>query len=170
MRQTNRTGLLALCTLAVAASAWAGNPGHPGHDKFKSMDANGDGTVSADEHANAAKSMFDRMDADRDGNVTAAEMDGGPKTMGDAAEHPPGQHGAMDRKAHQGGHGMHHGMSAADKIAKMDTNGDGVLSASEHASGAQAKFSEWDTDRSGGLSKQEMDAGHAMMKSDKPAK
>jgi Ca2+-binding EF-hand superfamily protein len=60
-----------------------------------------------------------------------------------------------------------HDMKSADKIAKMDTNGDGVLSASEHASGAQAMFSEMDTDGNGSLSRQEMAAGHAMMKSEK---
>ena len=129
-----------LCGLAFAAAAWADDPA----EKFKSMDTNGDGMVSADEHAAGTKAMFDRMDTNRDGNVTAAEMDAGHKMKT------------------EGGKGMRHDMSSADKIAKMDTNGDGTLSAAEHAAGSQAKFAEMDTDKNGSLSQEEMRAGHAM--------
>jgi len=59
-------------------------------------------------------------------------------------------------------------MSSAEKIAKMDTNGDGMLSAAEHDAGAKKMFSEMDTDGNGSLSREEMAAGHAArMKSDK---
>ncbi len=126
--------------LLVAAGAWAG--GNPA-DKFKTMDANGDGMISANEHASGVRAMFDRMDANRDGNVTTAEMDASHKMKGDK--------------------GMHHDMSSADKIAKMDTNGDGMLSSSEHDAGARTKFTEMDSDKNGSVSMAEMDAGHAMM-------
>ena len=149
---------IAACTL-VAAAAWAHNDAG---DKFKMMDANGDGMVSASEHAAAVTKMFSEMDANGDGNVTAAEMDAkhdrkaaakGNMTSNDAAM----DHGSMGRE-----------MTSSEKIAKMDTNGDGVLSASEHDSGAQAMFTEMDTDGNGNLSRQEMAAGHAeMMKSKK---
>jgi hypothetical protein len=43
-------------------------------DHMKMMDADGDGTLTADEHAAGAKKMFTKMDADRDGALTAQEM------------------------------------------------------------------------------------------------
>ncbi|HJW45913.1 MAG TPA: hypothetical protein VJ484_05435 [Lysobacter sp.] len=127
--------------LLVAAGAWAG--GNPA-DKFKAMDTNGDGMISANEHASGVRAMFDRMDANRDGNVTTAEMDASHKMKG-------------------GDKGMQHDMSSADKIAKMDTNGDGMMSSSEHDAGAQTKFIEMDSDKNGSVSMAEMDAGHATM-------
>jgi Ca2+-binding EF-hand superfamily protein len=100
------------------------------------MDSNGDGAVSADEHAAGAKTMFDRMDANKDGVVTAQEME---------KAHPQG-----DKK-----------MSASDKIKTIDTNGDGQLSAAEHAAGSAAMFDKMDTDHNGSLSAGEWKAGHA---------
>jgi Ca2+-binding EF-hand superfamily protein len=133
------TGGAMLGGLLLAASAWAGGSLAA---KFKTMDTNGDGMISASEHASGVTAMFTRMDTNRDGNVTAAEMDAG----------------------HKGDKGMHHDMSSADKIARMDTNGDGMLSPSEHDAGAKSKFAEMDSDKNGSLSMAEMDAGHAMMK------
>lgn len=150
--------LMAVCG-AMSLAAGANESG----DKFKTMDANADGMVSASEHAAAVTKMFGEMDANGDGNVTAAEMDArhAMKQESKAKSDMTSNDAAMD-------HGtMHREMSSAEKIAKMDTNGDGVLSASEHSSGAQAMFSEMDTDKNGSLSRQEMAAGHAMMKSDK---
>lgn len=43
-------------------------------DKFRKMDANNDGRVTAQEHATAAQQMFTEMDTNRDGAVTMAEM------------------------------------------------------------------------------------------------
>lgn len=159
-----RMGTVLLGALAIAAPALADDPG----SKFKMMDTNGDGMISADEHAAGVTKMFGEMDSNGDGNVTAAEMDArhdmhgmhgmkqtakakGPMTSNDAA---------MDRNE----------MSSAEKIATMDTNGDGMLSAAEHDAGAKAMFSEMDTDGNGSLSRQEMMAGHATMKKDAPRK
>jgi len=148
---------VAACTL-LAAAAWAHNDGG---DKFKMMDANGDGMVSASEHAAAVTKMFGEMDANGDGNVTAAEMDAKHEGKAAAKSNMTSNDAAMD-------HDMARDMSSSEKIAKMDTNGDGVLSASEHDSGAQAMFTQMDTDGNGSLSRQEMMAGHAeMMKSKK---
>ena len=139
-----RLQMALLCALAVSAPAWAGNP----DTKFKSMDANGDGMVSSTEHAGAVKQMFSEMDANGDGNVTAAEMDARHAMKSDKAK--------ADKPARD--------MSSTDKIARMDTNSDGMLSSAEYETGAQSMFSEMDTDGNGSLSRQEMTAG-AQMKS-----
>lgn len=154
-RRTAMTMAAATCTL-LAAAAWANNDAG---DKFKVMDTNGDGMVSASEHAAAVTRMFGEMDANGDGNVTAAEMDAKHDRKMAATSNMTSNDAAMDDDMHD--------RKAADKIAKMDTNGDGALSASEHESGAQAMFTQMDTDGNGSLSRQEMAAGHAMMKSEK---
>jgi Ca2+-binding EF-hand superfamily protein len=127
-----------MVTLAFcgASSLAAANGDHG--DMMKTMDSNGDGAISADEHAAGAKSMFDGMDANKDGMVTAAEME---------KANPQG-----DKK-----------MSASDKIKVVDTNGDGQLSAAEHAAGSAAMFDKMDTDHNGSLSAAEWKAGHAAL-------
>lgn len=144
MNSTFNRSMALLCMLALSGAAAANDPA----DKFKTMDANGDGMVTSDEHAAGARTMFTRMDADGDGNVTTTEMDASHRMKA----------GAKADKAR---------MSSSEKITAMDTNGDGALSASEHETGAQAKFSEMDTDGNGSLSRQEVAAGHAAMKSGK---
>ena len=135
-RMASRMAAVACCT--VMAAAWANDP----DDKFRKMDTNGDGAVSASEHAAGARTMFTQMDANGDGRVSGAEMDAKHAMKGDK------------------GRAGHHG-SSADKIAKMDTDGDGALSASEHDSGAQAKFTEMDADGNGSVSRQEFAAKKA---------
>lgn len=125
--------------------------------RFESMDTNGDGKVSPDEHAAAASRMFEKMDANGDGKVTAAEM---------TAAHQK----VTGEKAEKGE------MTAADKIKMFDTNGDGALTADEHAAAAKTVFDKMDTDHDGYLTKAEMKAGHdkymhkAQAGSSRPAK
>lgn len=145
-----------LLSLTLSAPALANDPAA----KFKMMDTNNDGTVSAAEHTTAVTKMFGEMDANGDGNVTAAEMDTrhGMKKSAKADKPMTSNDAAMDHGA------MHRQKSSAEKIAKMDTNGDGMLSAAEHDAGAKSMFSEMDTDGNGSLSRQELAAGHAKMK------
>jgi len=127
--------------LALQAAA------NPAIDKeFAAMDADHDGKVSASEHAAGAKAMFEKMDANRDGKVTAAEMMAAHQAVtGQAAKKSD--------------------MSAADKIKTVDADGDGVLTAEEHAKGSAAMFAKMDVNKDGFLSKEEMAAGHtAIMK------
>lgn len=112
--------------------------------EFTSMDTDHDGKVSAAEHAAGAKMMFGKMDADRDGKVTAAEM-------------TAAQQAITGRPAKKSD------MPAAEKIKAIDSDGDGVLTADEHAKGAASMFAKMDTDKDGFLSKQEMAAGHAAL-------
>lgn len=131
-----------VCGLALAGSAFA--HGKDIDAKFKSMDTNGDGKISAEEHAAAAQKMFDSMDANKDGRVTAEEM---------TAAHEK----KMGKKAGKST------MSSAEKIKEMDTDGDGVLTSTEHANGSKVMFEKMDTDKDGFLSKTEFVEGHEKM-------
>jgi Ca2+-binding EF-hand superfamily protein len=140
---------VAVVGLAAAPAARAGGGGGADH-QFGMMDTDGDGKISADEHAAGAKKMFEAMDADKDGKVTAVEMEAAhQKVAGEKAKKSD--------------------MSAADKIKMVDTNADGVLSAEEHVAGAKTMFEKMDTNKDGFLSKTELAAGHAKMMH-KPAK
>ena len=136
-------------TLASVAFA-AGPKPVAANAEFRTMDMKKDGKVSADEHAAASKKMFDMMDGNKDGKVTAAEM-------GAAHQRVTG------RKAKKSD------MSAADKIKVIDTDGDGILTAEEHAAGSRSMFEKMDTDKDGFLTRTELAAGHASMMK-KPAR
>jgi Ca2+-binding EF-hand superfamily protein len=118
---------------------------NPAVDKeFAMMDANKDGKISAEEHAAGAKAMFEKMDKDKDGKVTAAEMTAAHKAItGHAAKKSD--------------------MSSANKIKAVDANGDGILTAEEHATASASMFTMMDTDKDGFLSKKEMAGVHASM-------
>src|SRR5215470_10915127 len=72
MKLTN-FGFAMVIGLAAPSAVFAG--GDKGGAEWKMMDTNGDGKISAEEHAAGAKKMFEMMDANHDGKVTAAEMD-----------------------------------------------------------------------------------------------
>ncbi|KGQ18112.1 Calcium-binding EF-hand-containing protein [Lysobacter dokdonensis DS-58] len=146
---------LHMCLVAALAGIAFGASAHGDGDKFKMMDTNGDGQISAAEHEAGVTKMFTEMDADKDGFVTAAEMDSMHASMKSADK---GEKRGMD-------------MKSSEKIAKMDKDGDGKLSAAEHSTGAQEMFGKMDADGNGMLSRAEMNAGHdKMMSKDKPAK
>ncbi len=137
--------LALLSGLAVSGPALA-NSHEAIETEFKGMDINGDGRLSADEHAAGARRMFDSMDTNKDGRVTAAEM----TTAHDAM---------MGKKAGAPGTSL----SAAEKIKELDTNGDGQLTLAEHTAGAKLMFERMDTDKDGLLSRAELIAGHKSM-------
>src|SRR6185369_4533523 len=118
-------GIAGVCGLVVPSVAFADQEA-----RFESMDTDGDGRISPDEHAAAASRMFEKMDANGDGKVTAAEMTAAHLRL-------------TGKKAEKGE------MSAAEKIKMIDTNADGVLSADEHAAGAKSMFDKMDTDHDG---------------------
>ena len=146
MKHVKRTGALVIafaCGAIAAGAQPAADPKSAGDPMWKTMDANGDGKISPEEHAAGASRMFATMDANGDGRVTAEEMAAAHgKVTG--ARPAPGE------------------MTAAEKIKVIDTDGDGVLSAAEHTAGSKAMFDRMDTDKDGFLSKAEMAAGHAM--------
>jgi Ca2+-binding EF-hand superfamily protein len=113
--------------------------------KFKQMDTNGDGKVSADEHAAAAKTKFQKMDANGDGKVTSTELESAHEKM-------------------MGGKGKPEHMSSTEKIKMMDTNGDGSLSEDEFESGSQKMFEKMDANGDGYVTKDELKSGMQKMK------
>lgn len=138
MKSATRHTLLIAGLLGLWASAFAA--GHdPGKgDKLKMMDTDGNGQVSGAEHAAGAQKMFTGMDSNKDGFVTAAEMDA----------------------AHHGKPPMQGEMTSAGKIKTLDTDGDGKLSAAEHAAGSQKMFSASDANGDGSVDAAEMQAAH----------
>ena len=140
-----RSGLFVIGAFVGALPVYAGGYHNASTEaEFKKMDSNSDGKVSAQEHAAGAKKMFEMMDVNKDGIVTAAEMDAAHDTVA----------GKSDAKSH---------MSSAEKIKAIDTDGDGSLSAAEHAAGSEKMFEKMDTDHDGFLSMAELAAGHAKM-------
>ena len=135
--------LTVLLGLTVATSAAAAGT-ESAEAEILAMDKNGDGRLSATEHAAGSRSMFEAMDANQDGRVTAGEMDAF----------------AAKRTAHEREEDR---MSSAAKIKVIDTNGDGVLTADEHRDGSARMFTTMDTNRDGSLDKAELAAGHANM-------
>jgi hypothetical protein len=141
-----RWAWLVAATLPAAALA-ADPPGMKGAQaQFHAMDTDGDGKLSAAEHAAGARKMFERMDLDRDGQVAPAEMDKAHRQL-----------------ARQAGANRRNDLSSADKIKAIDGDGDGRLSAKEHADGSRAMFDTMDLDRDGVLVPSELAAGHAKL-------
>lgn len=50
-------------------------------EKIKTVDTNGDGMLTGEEHAIGSKMMFDKMDTNKDGFVGKAELDAGHAKM-----------------------------------------------------------------------------------------
>lgn len=74
-RKIRYASLLSLLgALALSPAAFAQHA-----DMFATMDSNGDGKISAEEHAAGAGAMFAKVDANHDGSVTAEEMKAGHK-------------------------------------------------------------------------------------------
>jgi Ca2+-binding EF-hand superfamily protein len=143
---TNSRFLLRPFALAIclsAAAALAADP-RPALSDFDGMDANHDGRISAREHEAGAQKMFWAMDANRDGKVTAAEMDAA--------------HRKITGKTASG-----KDLSAAEKMKAIDTDGNGVVVAAEHAAGSRAMFEKMDTNHDGFLDRAEWTAEHAAL-------
>jgi Ca2+-binding EF-hand superfamily protein len=141
-------------------------------DMFATMDTDHDGRVSMQEHDVAAKAMFTRMDADHDGRLTAEELHVRHRMMqgghGMADDDMP-RHAMPARDMEGDDHGMEdmHQRMAADMMARMDANHDGVVTAAENVAAAEAMFAKVDADHDGRVTATEMAAGHGMMMREK---
>lgn len=104
----------------------------PVEAQFRALDSDGDGRISANEHAAGAKSDFDGLDRDRNYHVSGAELSDAQRGTG--AQAAP----------------------LADQIRGVDSNGNGELSADEHRLGAEAAFRGSDRNGDGNLDMDEM--------------
>jgi Ca2+-binding EF-hand superfamily protein len=108
----------------------------PVAEAFAALDRDGDGKVSAVEHAEGAKARFDALDADHNYHLSAAEME--QATTGATAT---GQLAAGTVS------------TAADA---SDDNDNGEISPEESRAQAEAEFLARDVDRDGSLRLEEM--------------
>lgn len=158
---------------AQSRSEGAGSTGQAGDDLFGKVDTDGDGGVSQTElqallekmsGGTASKTgvdsdeLFSQLDADGDGSLSQAEFDAGRPSGGPGG----GAVGGMPPPP-PGGPGGPGGASASNGTTydPLDTNEDGVVSASEQAAGAEqadaitALFKTIDTDGDSSISSDE---------------
>lgn len=86
-----------------------------------------------------ADARFDAMDTDKDGKLSAAEREAAAGAMRDRMGARQGQ---MAQR--RGG-----GQAGGRMLARIDTNGDGVISREENRAGAEAAFARMDTNGNG---------------------
>jgi len=123
--------------LSLAAPAWAQGLADTRDERFDALDRDSSGTLSLEEYAVEARARFDAMDLDHNFRVTAGEME--------SAE--PQRDGQM---------------SAAQRIALDDEDGDGELSEDEHAAVIEVMFERADADADGSLEPAEFKSGYAI--------
>ena len=130
------TTLAAAALLAATGAAQAGH-GH-GHG-FGKIDADGDGAISREESLQMRMSMFEKLDADGDGYVTDEERQAARDAFKARQE--------ADRKKR-----------GRDKMAVMDTDGDGRISQTEMQNAPTPWFDKADADGDGRITREEMKA------------
>jgi Ca2+-binding EF-hand superfamily protein len=67
-------------------SSHSSKPMKSSAEKMKSIDADGDGAISAEEHEQGSQKMFRKMDKDQDGRLSQAEVQAGHDRMMSAEE------------------------------------------------------------------------------------
>jgi Ca2+-binding EF-hand superfamily protein len=142
-----------------------------GAERFKAIDANGDGSITSDEmkafhEARRAKfeaakgdmggKFLKRFDKDNDGKISAAEWPTeGRLTFEKADANSDGfvtaDEMAKAHKPREGGKG-----DPADRFAKLDTDKDGKLSVTEWSAMGEKMFARLDDNKDGKISADEM--------------
>ena len=134
---------VAILALALASPALASHT----RAEFDYVDSNDDGRVSSGEHEVYARQLFDQMDSEPDDDkLTVAEIMANESVFIRHVFTTGNILGPAD-------------LSTLQKIQRLDTNQDGVISQTEHANGAAAKFQKMDLNNNGELTAEEFDAG-----------
>ena len=123
--------------LSLAVPAWAQGLAETRDERFDALDRDSSGTLSLEEYAVEARTRFDAMDLDHNFRVTVGEME--------TAE--PQRDGQM---------------TAAQRIALDDEDGDGELSEDEHAAVIEVMFERADANDDGSLEPAEFKWGYAI--------
>ncbi len=119
---------VAAALVSTVALAQAGHHG----GRMKTVDADGDGAVTAAESQAATAKRFDRMDANHDGAVSAAEMAG--KRFARLDGNNDGRITREEMAA-----------KSNERFARVDANKDGKIDANERA----AMRAQWKAKRGG---------------------
>ncbi|QTC91415.1 EF-hand domain-containing protein [Brevundimonas goettingensis] len=136
--------------------------------RLTALDANHDGTVTAEElragaqarRARHATQRFDRLDADKSGQISRAEFDAARPEHGDRAGHRGprgGEHRGQRMGRRGGGEGRGHG--PAERVAHH-----GPIVIADVQTKLTEGFARLDTDHDGVLSPAERQAGRAVMR------
>lgn len=130
-----------------------------GPGMFERSDANGDGFVTKEEFATGRISFFSKLDANGDGAIDQGELDKAREAWHQrkAAEGDSTTQQQADSKPHHGGF-----------MKRMDTDGDGKITAVEFAAAGDRMFAKFDANGDGKLVKDEMPR-HRKHKQDAPA-
>lgn len=125
-------------------------------EHFAMMDANQDGSVTAEETsavrekrvAEMRSRQFDSLDANKDGSISRDEFNAPRQARGDQ----PG------RKRMGGLGGAGRGRGGGGMITRADTNGDGKVTLAEMSARALARFDQLDTNKDGTVTPEERKA------------
>lgn len=148
MKRTPLATLIGAAAIVIALPLAAqAEPGQGRHDAsrgghMKAVDTNGDGDISRDEVEAFRAAMFNAADTNKDGSLSLAEM---------TAHHEAQQ---AQRKAER----------QARQFARLDTDGDGKVTAAEFASRPMRGMERMDTDGDGVVTEEERAAARAAMK------
>ena len=126
--------------------------------RLTAMDANGDGSVTADERrathqarrAQRADARFDRLDANDDGSISRAEFDARKEARAD--------HGSRPTRAHRG-HGRGHGPA---RMGRMEARGPVVIAEAQVK--AEQAFARLDGDHDGSVTADDRRAGRQALR------
>jgi Ca2+-binding EF-hand superfamily protein len=129
---TRLTAALAVAGLLAASAALAGQRA----PSLEKMDADGDGAVSQAEFEDRHAQLMQGLDANNDGAVTFEE--------------------AQEQRA------RHREELARRRFAKMDADGDGVVSVAEFTASHASRFERMDKNDDGAISGEELARGHRM--------
>lgn len=134
---------LAFAFLAFASGAALAQEGGP-RSRIAALDTNKDGAITLEEARAPRAAAFSRLDTNSDGSISKQEAEAGRDAMRQRA---PGGPGETERRG-RGGHG--------EGFARMDANGDQLLTRDEFINAPNPMFQRFDENKNGVLEAAEL--------------